>query len=215
MLYNYIAIEGNIGAGKTALATRLSQELNTQLVLEEYADNPFLPPFYQDPNKYAFQLELSFLAERYQQLVDMLRSRNLFQQDTISDYLIHKSLIFSKINLDKQTYELYFQLYSLIIKSMPKPDLVIYLNNNTDRLLSNIAKRGREYEQSINADYLKRIDRSYFQFFRRQKKMRILNVNASELDFIAHESDYHFLKSLLKEFHPAGITPIDPQTARI
>ena len=146
MKYSYIAIEGNIAAGKTSLATMLSEKLDAKLVLEEFAENPFLPSFYKEPDKYAFQLELSFLAERYQQILRELSNRNLFHQTIISDYIIHKCLIFSRTNLDKQTFQLYNQLYQLIIRSMPRPELVLYLYNDIDRLLHNIAKRGREYE---------------------------------------------------------------------
>ena len=153
MYYSYIAIEGNIGAGKTTLSTILSERLGAKLVLEEFAENPFLPKFYEEPDKYSFQLELSFLAERYQQILKELQNRNLFHQVVISDYIIHKSRIFAKTNLDRATYKLYNQLYQLIIKSMPKPELIIYLNNDTDKLLSNINKRGRTYEQNIKSDY--------------------------------------------------------------
>lgn len=210
MLYSYISIEGNIGAGKTTFATRLSAQLKTQLVLEEFAENPFLAPFYKEPDKYAFQLELSFLAERYQQILKELSSRNLFHQTIVSDYIIHKCLIFAKTNLDKQTFALYNQLYQMIIKSMPKPELVLYMYNDTDRLLSNIKRRGREYEQDISTDYLNRINKNYMTFFRRQKKMRTLVVDTTELDFVANDCDYEFLLDLITKFYPAGITTIKP-----
>ncbi|MGB0403888.1 MAG: deoxynucleoside kinase [Salibacteraceae bacterium] len=210
MLYSYIAIEGNIGAGKTTFATRISEQINAQLVLEEFAENPFLPPFYKEPDKYAFQLELSFLAERYQQILKELSNRNLFYQNIVSDYIIHKCLIFARTNLDKQTFSLYNQLYQLIIKSMPKPELVLYLHNDTDRLLSNIKQRGREYEQEISADYLKRINKNYMTFFRQQKKLRTVVVNTTELDFVANEEDYNYLVDLTTRFYPTGITTINP-----
>lgn len=208
MLYSYIAIEGNIGAGKTTLASLFAEKLNAKLVLEEFAENPFLPKFYDNPEKYSFQLELSFLAERYQQILKELENRNLFQQVVISDYIINKSRIFAKTNLDRATYKLYNQLYQLIIKSMPKPELILYLNNDSDKLLSNISKRGRDYEQNIKADYLNRIHKNYSTFFKQQRKLRVLMIDANNLDFVSNNQDFESLFNLLNDVFPRGITDI-------
>ena len=209
MLYSYIAIEGNIGAGKTTLAKKFSEKIQAKIVLEEFAENPFLPKFYNEPDKYAFQLELSFLAERYQQLLKDLSNRNLFYQVIISDYIIHKSRIFARTNLDPATFKLYNQLYQLIIKTMPKPELIIYLNNDSDKLLSNISKRGRDFEQDIKAEYLNKIHKNYISFFKQNRGLRVLIVNANELDFVANEAHFDFLFDLLNQAHPKGLTTIN------
>lgn len=209
MLYSYLTIEGNIGAGKTTLAHKMAEHYQAKLVLEEYAENPFLPLFYKEPTKHAFQLELSFLAERYQQILAELANRNLFHQTIISDYLIHKCLIFARTNLDKQTFQLYNQLYKLIIKSMPRPELIMYLYNDTDRLLSNIAKRGREYEQEIKASYLNKIHKNYMTFFRQNRKLRVVYIDANDLDFVNSTQDLEYLIDLANKMYPSGITTID------
>ena len=209
MLYSYIAIEGNIGAGKTTLAKKFSEKIQAKIVLEEFAENPFLPKFYNEPDKYAFQLELSFLAERYQQLLKDLSNRNLFYQVIISDYIIHKSRIFARTNLDPATFKLYNQLYQLIIKTMPKPELIIYLNNDSDKLLSNISKRGRDFEQEIKAEYLNKLHNNYISFFKQNRGLRVLIVNANELDFVANEAHFDFLFDLLNQAHPKGLTSIN------
>ena len=209
MLYSYIAIEGNIGAGKTTLAKKFSEKIQAKIVLEEFAENPFLPKFYNEPDKYAFQLELSFLAERYQQLIKDLSNRNLFYQVIISDYIIHKSRIFARTNLDPATFKLYNQLYQLIIKTMPKPELIIYLNNDSDKLLSNISKRGRDFEQEIKAEYLNKLHNNYISFFKQNRGLRVLIVNANELDFVANEAHFNFLFDLLNQAHPKGLTSIN------
>jgi deoxyadenosine/deoxycytidine kinase len=209
MLYSYIAVEGNIGAGKTTLANLIAEKYDSKLVLEEYAENPFLPPFYKEPDKFAFQLELSFLAERYQQLVKELANRNLFYQTVVSDYIIHKSLIFARSNLDKQTFQLYNELYKLIIRSMPKPELVVYLYNHTDRLLQNIAKRGRPYEQDIKAEYLSKIQRSYFSFFKQNRKLRVVVVEATELDFVNNQEHAMALINLVNRPFKTGMNHLE------
>src|SRR5690606_24361532 len=149
---NYIAIEGNIGAGKTSLSTMISQDFNAKLILERFRDNPFLPKFYEDKHRYAFPLEMSFLADRYQQLSDDLAQYDLFRDFVVSDYDVFKSLIFAKITLQEEEYVLYDKLFRIMYKELVKPDLYIYLYQNTERLLENIRIRGREYEQNIQPD---------------------------------------------------------------
>jgi deoxyadenosine/deoxycytidine kinase len=147
--YNYVVIEGNIGSGKTTLATRIAEQFNATLILEHYADNPFLPKFYNEPEKYSFPLELSFLASRYKQLKEELVPQNLFKSFTIADYYFMKSLVFAASTLEGDEYNLYRQIFYIIYGSLPKPDIFIYLHLRPERLLKNIEKRGRSYEKNI------------------------------------------------------------------
>ncbi len=191
--YNYIAIEGNIGAGKSTLAKKMAQDFNAKTVLERFADNPFLPKFYQDQSRYAFQLEMSFLADRYQQLSDDLSQFDLFKDFIIADYHIFKSLLFSKITLEVDEFRLYRSLFDIIYKEMPKPDLYIYLYQNTDRLLQNIKNRGRSYEQYITADYLEKINKGYLEYIKTQTDLNVLVVDISDRDFVNNQEDYLFI----------------------
>ncbi|MCO6175203.1 2-amino-4-hydroxy-6-hydroxymethyldihydropteridine diphosphokinase [Flavobacterium sp. NRK F10] len=191
--YNYIAIEGNIGAGKTTLATKLSEDCNAKLVLERFADNPFLPKFYKDQNRYAFPLEMSFLADRYQQLTDDLAQFDLFKDFIVADYHIFKSLIFAKVTLQEDEYRLYKTMFDIIHKEMPKPDLYVYLYQNTDRLLGNIKKRGRSYEQEIPSEYLEKINRGYLDYIKTQTDLNVLILDVTDLDFVKKQEDYVFI----------------------
>ena len=193
--YNYIAIEGNIGAGKTSLASLMSDEFNARVVLERFADNPFLPKFYEDKERFAFPLEMSFLADRYQQLSDDLAQFNLFKNLIVSDYYIFKSLIFAQVTLQKDEYALYRKMFDIMYKEISKPDLYIYLYQNTDRLLENIKKRGRDYEQNIEADYLQKIHDGYHNFIKTEQHLNTLIIDVSELDFVNIHKDY---KQVLK-----------------
>ena len=197
--YNYIAIEGNIGAGKTSLAKMLSDEFNAKTVLERFADNPFLPKFYEDKERYAFPLEMSFLADRYQQLTDDLAQFDLFKNFIVSDYYIFKSLIFAQVTLQKEEYLLYRKMFDLMYKEITKPDLYIYLYQNTDRLLENIKKRGREYEQNIKPDYLQKIHDGYTRFIKTEQSLNTLIIDVSELDFVNNTSDYKKIISSIKK----------------
>ena len=197
--YNYIAIEGNIGAGKTSLANLLSNQFNAKLVLERFADNPFLPKFYEDKERYAFPLEMSFLADRYQQLSDDLAQFDLFKNFIISDYYIFKSLIFAQVTLSKDEYLLYRKMFNLIYKEITKPDLYVYLYQNTDRLLENIKNRGRDFEQNIQADYLKKIHDGYQGFITTQNDLNLLTIDVSELDFVNNKADYKQIINIIKE----------------
>ena len=188
--YNYIAIEGNIGAGKTSLSKMMSDEFNAKIVLERFADNPFLPKFYEDKERFAFPLEMSFLADRYQQLSDDLAQLDLFKNFVVSDYYIFKSLIFAQITLQKDEYLLYRKMFDLMYKEITKPDLYVYLYQNTTRLLENIKKRGREYEQNIEASYLQKIHDGYKSFISTQQNLNTLVIDVSELDFVNNPEDY-------------------------
>ena len=189
-LYNYVAIEGNIGAGKTSLATRMSQEFNAKLILERFADNPFLPKFYKEPQRYAFTLEMSFLADRYQQISDDLSQLDLFKDFIISDYDVFKSLIFSKITLPEDEFILYRKLFYQVYKDIAKPDLYIYLYQNTERLQENIRKRGRNYEQDIQDDYLDKINAGYLDFLKSNPQFNVKIIDISERDFVKNREDY-------------------------
>ncbi len=202
-MYNYIAIEGTIGAGKTSLAQMLSADLSTRLILEQFEENDFLPKFYKDPEKYAFPLELSFLASRFQQLKTELSVTDLFKNTIISDYFISKSLIFSRATLQEDEFNLYSKLFTIINLSLPSPDLIVYLYASVVRLKSNIILRGRPYEQNIENSYLQRIQDGYFEYLRKLNDMRILIIDTNKLDFVNKKNDYEWLKeTILKSYEP-------------
>ena len=188
--YNYIAIEGNIGAGKTSLSHLISNDFNGKLILERFADNPFLPKFYLEPQRYAFTLEMSFLADRYQQISDDLSQLDLFKDFVVSDYDIYKSLIFSKITLPEDEFRLYRKLFYLMYRDIAKPDLYVYLYQNTERLQENIKKRGRDYEQNIQSDYLEKINLGYLEFLKNQTELNVKIIDISDLDFVKNRADY-------------------------
>ncbi len=188
--YNYIAIEGNIGSGKTSLSKQISADFNTKLMLERYIDNPFLAKFYENPRDFAFKLEMSFLADRYQQTNEDLSQLNFFNKNIISDYDIHKSLIFSKINLNSDEFNLYRKLFYSLYKSIVKPDLIIFLNQTIENLKGNIKKRGRDYESSISDEYLANINKSYSEFFKSRPDLNIKFIDVSEIDFVKNRLDY-------------------------
>ncbi|MEI7420858.1 MAG: deoxynucleoside kinase [Prolixibacteraceae bacterium] len=197
MNLDFLVIEGNIGAGKTTFAKMLSEEYDAKLILEQFAENPFLPKFYSDPEKYSFPLELSFLAERYGQLKKELTDRDLFHQNTIADYYFMKSLIFAQNTLARDEYNLYRNFFDIIYERLPKPDLFVYLHLPEDLLLVNIKKRGRDYEQSIDAEYLKKLREGYFTFFSQQSDFPVLIIDTSKIDFVAHCEHYKLLRNLV------------------
>ncbi len=188
--YRYIAIEGNIGAGKTSLATKIASDFNAKLVLERFKENPFLPKFYKEPDRFAFPLEMSFLADRYQQLLDDLTQYDLFKENVIGDYDSYKSLIFAKITLQEEEYTLYKKLFHLMHKDLAIPDRYVYLYQNTERLLQNIKNRGRDFEQEIEASYLQKINEGYMEFIRNQHSDTIKIIDISEMDFVNNRADY-------------------------
>jgi deoxyadenosine/deoxycytidine kinase len=210
--YKYIAIEGNIGAGKTSLATRLAGETGARLILEQFEDNSFLPKFYEDQERYAFPLELSFLADRFQQLKKGVGSHDLFSPFTIADYFIHKSLIFARKTLNNEEYNLYFRLFQIIDSVLPKPELLIYLYSSIDRLQTNIRKRGRSYEQKIPSEYLQKIQDGYLEYIRKQQDMRIVIIDTNKIDFVENPSDYPKLKEIILAEYPVGVHRITPES---
>lgn len=204
--YNYVVIEGNIGAGKTTLARKISDRFNARLIQESFADNPFLPKFYNEPEKYSFPLELSFLASRYKQLKEELVSRDLFKTFTIADYYFTKSLVFASTTLNEDEYNLYRQIFYIIYGSLPKPDIYVYLHLKPERLLENIEKRGRNYEKLITREYLQKIQDSYFSFFRQDASNKYLVIDMNNADFVADERQFNKLTDMIfsYEYH-AGV----------
>ena len=196
---NYLSLEGNIGSGKTSLASLIAAEFNGRLVLERFADNPFLPKFYNDPERYAFTLEMSFLADRYQQITDDLSQLNLFKDFVVSDYYVYKSLIFSKITLPVEEFKLYRTLFYQMYKELPRPDLYIYLYQNTKRLKANIEKRGRSYEQEISEAYLDKIQKGYLDFLRNQSDLKVEIIDISDRDFIAKREDLVWILNTIED----------------
>ena len=202
MRYEFITIEGNIGAGKTTLAHLLSQKLHAKLILEQFADNPFLPKFYENPQQFAFPLELFFMAERYQQLNEMLGQKDIFHPYTISDYLFTKSLLFAKVNLKEEEFQLYKRLFDITYKNIVQPELIIYLHASVRKLQENIKKRNRSYELNIPDDYLFKIQETYLQYIK-QINVPILLIDMAETDFVNNELHVEgLLKQLDKEFTP-------------
>jgi deoxyguanosine kinase len=203
--YDYIVIEGNIGTGKTSLASKISNDFNARLILERFADNPFLPRFYENRQRYAFPLELSFLADRYQQLKDEISNQDLFQQQTVSDYMLSKSLIFASITLKEAELNLYQRLFQIIHPHLPKPDLLVYLHKDVSNLKNNILKRGRDYEQNIEDEYLKQLELGYWDFFRQQNQLKILVIDTNDVDFMTNEKDYELILQLINADYSPGI----------
>ncbi|MEL6916246.1 MAG: 2-amino-4-hydroxy-6-hydroxymethyldihydropteridine diphosphokinase [Bacteroidota bacterium] len=197
---NFIAIEGNIGAGKTTLAHKISKDFNAKLVLERFADNPFLPKFYEDQSRYAFPLEMSFLADRYQQFTDDTSQYDLFREFMVSDYDIYKSLILAKITLQDEEYALYRKVFNFMYSEVKKPKVYIYLYQSTERLLENIKKRGRDYEQNIAPGYLEKINRGYFDFIKSYPEKNNLVIDVTELDFVTRAADYELILAKIQKF---------------
>ena len=203
MKYHYITIEGNIGAGKTTLAQILSNKLNARLILEEFAENPFLSKFYENPKQYAFPVELFFMAERYKQLSELVQSKDLFQSVTVSDYLFTKCMLFAKVNLSDEEYRLYQKLFDILYHQTVQPDILIYLHMPVSRLQVNIRKRNRPYEQRIPDDYLFNLQQTYTNYIR-QHNVKTLMVDASNADFLGNESHIRVILDALEKDYEAG-----------
>lgn len=200
MKYNFVTIEGNIGAGKTTLANLLSKHYNARLILEQFADNPFLPKFYENKDQYAFPLELFFMAERYKQLKELLQTKDMFQNITISDYLFTKCLLFAKVNLPTEEFRLYQKLFDIINPQILQPDILIYLHSPVNKLKENIKKRNRAYEQGIASDYLFSLQETYTQYIK-QHNIKTLFVDTSNADFLGNEKHVNtIINALDKEY---------------
>jgi deoxyadenosine/deoxycytidine kinase len=200
-----VVVEGSIGAGKTTLSTMLANDFNAELVLERFADNPFLEKFYKDPEHYAFPVEMTFLMDRYQQLKNLLTARDLFTDFVIGDYFIDKCLLFSKNNLSKDEFSLFKTVFDTISGFLPKPDLILYLYTKPDRLLKQIAKRNRSFEKDITAEYLTDIQEKYLTYFRENQQIPILLVDTENVDFVENNLDYQRFKELINTQFEAGI----------
>jgi len=205
--YEFITIEGNIGAGKTTLAKRLSERYNGRLVLEAFADNPFLPKFYANPKQFAFPLELFFMAERYKQLQEMLVQKNMFNPLTISDYLFTKSLLFAKVTLSEDEFKLYQRLFEIVQQNLVHPQLLVYLHTPVSRLQQNIKKRNRAYEQQIPDEYLESIQETYLSYIR-QPDLPVLFVDAANADFISDDRHLEIICQALEQRYAPGLHPL-------
>jgi len=203
MKYNFVTIEGNIGAGKTTLTHLLSKHFNARLILEEFADNPFLPKFYENPGQYAFPLELFFMAERYKQLKDLLQTKDMFHNITLSDYLFTKCLLFAKVNLPDEEFRLYQKLFEIINPQIPQPEILIYLHTPVQKLQENIKKRNREYEQNIPNDYLFTLQETYTQYIK-QHNIKTLFVDAANADFLGNEQHLKVIIDALDKEYEDG-----------
>jgi len=203
MKYNFITIEGNIGAGKTTLARLLSQKLNARLILEEFDENPFLAKFYKNPEKYAFPLELFFMAERYKQLKELIHTKDLFQGVTVSDYLFTKCLLFAKVNLPDEEFRLYQKLFDILLQQLLHPDILIYLHAPVEKLQQNIKKRNRQYEQSIQDQYLLNIQETYTNYIK-QQNLKTLFIDASNADFDGNENHLAVVLNALQKDYSEG-----------
>jgi deoxyadenosine/deoxycytidine kinase len=198
MQYKHIAIEGNIGSGKTTLATMLANDFGTRLILEQFANNPFLPKFYNDPDKHAFPLELFFMAERYYQLKN-LKSQDLFQPNIVSDYFFVKSKLFAQNNLQKDEMQLFNKLFDIMVSSLSKPDLLVYLYADINRLQQNIKKRGRDFEKNISDEYLRNIQDKYLDYLKKQDDFPVLILDVTNIDFVTDNNIYKSMKDYLLE----------------
>ncbi len=205
MRHKLITIEGNIGSGKTTVSTMLSRQYGAKLILEQFADNPFLPRFYQSPERYAFPLELYFMAERYQQLKTDLNEPDLFSPFTVTDYLFTKSLIFARVTLGVEEFKLYKRLFDIINPTLPIPDLIVYLYAPVDQLMRQIRKRGRDYEQDIKPEYLARLQETYMDYFKQSQQHRVLVVDVAGVDFLQEPAYYKQLLKLMDQDYPLGM----------
>jgi deoxyguanosine kinase len=206
--YKYIAIEGCIGAGKTELAKLIAARLNSRLLLEQFEDNPFLPKFYEDRKRYAFALEMSFLASRFHQLSKDLQNGNLFKEHIVADYIIQKCLLFSRITLDDEEYNLYNRFFQIVKLNVPPPELLVYIYRNPEHLMRNIIKRNRDYEKSIDAAYLSSIQDGYLEMFRNSPGLRVLLLDAHQFDFLESETNFDIIFRLLAKKYPVGVNRV-------
>ncbi|NOZ33807.1 MAG: deoxynucleoside kinase [Chlorobi bacterium] len=198
MNYNFVVIEGNIGAGKTSLSKKIAEDYNAKLIPEEFAENPFLPKFYKNPDKYSFPLELSFLADRFYQLNTQISNRDLFKSFVVADYYFTKSLIFAKNTLTDDEFGLYRKIFNIIYTSLPKPDIYVYLYLDINHLIKNIKRRGRDYEKQIKASYLQKIQNGYFEYMKQHsEEYKFLVIDTNNIDFVRNPKDYNKIKDVI------------------
>lgn len=203
--YTYISIEGNIGAGKTTLAKMLAEQFNCRLILEQFTDNPFLPYFYEDPERYAFPLELFFMTERYKQMQTLLPQQELFRDLTISDYFFTKTLLFARNNLQDEEFRMFQRLFQTLSASFPKPEMIVYLHRSVDKLMENIRRRGRDYENSITPAYLKKIQNVYFEYFRMETSIPVVIIDVDQIDFVEDQKYYQEIVNCINTKYLPGV----------
>ncbi len=206
---HYIAIEGVIGAGKTSLARMLSERLSARFVLEKFEENPFLPRFYEDPERYAFQTQIFFLLSRYRQQQELYQA-DLFHSHIVSDYIFEKDKIFAYLTLRDDELKLYESLLTAIERTIPPPDLVIYLQSSVDRLMVNIRKRGREMEKNMSEEYIKELNEAYNYFFFRYKSTPLLIVKAMDIDFVNNPDHFDDLMTQILRPNKAPVEYYNP-----
>jgi len=203
--YNYVCIEGNIGAGKTSLVKRIASEYQAQIILEEFADNPFLPYFYKDPSRYAFTVELFFMTERHKQLEKDLLNQDMFNDFTLADYSFVKTLLFARNNLKEREFRVFQKLFNVLNNDFAKPDIIVYFHRNVDILISNIERRGRVFEQNISHAYLQEIQNAYFEYFRNILTFPVLIIDLENIDFVAKKNHYEDIKYLIQKTWNPGV----------
>lgn len=203
--YNYIVIEGNIGSGKTTFCEMMQKDHNCSLILEEFDDNPFLPLFYENPEKFAFTLELFFMTERHKQMSSVLSVRNMFDEFVLGDYFFLKTLLFAGKNLSSEEFRLFQKIFKVLDANFPQPDLVVYFHRDVDTLKQNIEMRGRSYEQNITKEYLKKVQDSYFDYFRNVLSYPVLILDLKDINFVKNPKYFDFLRSLLTKQYRPGV----------
>lgn len=209
--YSFIAIEGNIGAGKTTFCELIAAEMNCNLILEQFTDNPFLPLFYEQPDRYAFPVELFFMTERHKQLQEARADADIFTPLSIADYFFIKTLLFAKNNLNSEEFRLFQRLFDVLNSTYKKPELLVYLHRSVDNLMQNIRKRGRTYETDISAEYLTEIQNGYFDYFKTETNLPILIVDVEGIDFVADKTHFEYLKALLSKSYSVGVHRVNMQ----
>ncbi len=208
-VHRFLSIEGNIGAGKTTLTQKLSDDFGCSLILEQFTDNPFLPYFYQNPERFAFQVELFFMTERHKQLQDAFSKQDMFHPNVISDYFFIKTLLFARNNLKDEEYRLFQRLFNVLNTTFPNPDLLVYLHRNPEYLMDNIHKRGRTYEENITLEYLSNIQKAYFDFFRVTYDIPIVIIDLKDVNFVDDTAAYHKIVEVINKSYTKGIHQID------
>ncbi len=206
--YKFIAIEGNIGTGKTTICNKLQAEFECDLILEQFTDNPFLPFFYKDPDRYGFPVELFFMTERYKQLSNYFAKPDIFSPQIFSDYFFMKTLLFAGNNLKDEEYRLFRRLFGIMNKEFPKPDIIFYLHRPIDRLVENIKIRSRDMESDISKDYLLNIQNAYMEYFKNIVEFPVVILEIDDMDFVNNDADFELIVEHFQKKYAPGLTHI-------